>query len=182
MRKSLDSHYIEEVVDYVNEGAESSNHQIRPSLSDFKIDKGTTGVYFLTAKFRPGEKDHYYSFVKAILELGEQVEGNIYSVEFVFPFPKRNIAIAEVDEELGELGDITDKFDSTNFNWIFGEYHGFDKVFNKGALIPSLVITEEGLTTGGSSIPNMVGYFSLSVNYKNGVPFVNETALKWEEI
>lgn len=182
MRKSLDSHYIEEVVYFANEGAETTNHHIRPSLSDFKVERGATGVYFLIAKFRPGEKDHYYSFVKAILELGEQVEGNIYSVEFVFPFPKKNITITEVDEELGELGDNTDKFDSTNFNWIFSEYHGFGKVFNKGALIPSVVVTEEGLTTGTNSIPNMVGYFSLSVRYKNGVPFVNETALKWEEI
>lgn len=188
MRKSLDSHYIEEVVYYANENVEKTyKTQIRPSLSDFKVERLCDGVYALTPKFKidqkPGEKRPYYSFVKALLELEEQVmrsaEG-IYSVFFYFPFPKGDITISEVDEELGELADNTDLFENVVFNWMWSQNTSYGKTFNEGVLRPSLVISEDGVSIG-NSVGN-VGSFSIQVVYVKGVPFVNETALRWEEI
>lgn len=179
MRKSLDSHYIEEVVYFANEGAESKPYQIEPSLSDFIVEKAYSRVYALTPKFKidqkPGEKRPYYSFVKAILELEEQLmrsaEDIPHSIYFVFPFPKGEITITEVSEELGELADNTDSFENTNFYWVWSGKQVYSKTFNEGVLAPSITITENGISRDGSITMN--GYFSLVVSYRDGVPFVN---------
>lgn len=184
MRKSLDSHYIEEVVYFANEGAESKPYQIEPSLSDFIVERLSDGVYALTPKFKidqkPGEKKPYYSFVKAILELGEQVmrsAEDIYSVFFYFPFPKGDITITEADEELGELADNTDLFERVVFNWMWSQNTSYGKTFNEGVLRPSLVVTEDGISRGNSV--GSVGSFAIQVVYVNGVPFVNVTGYVW---
>lgn len=186
MRKSLDSHYTEEVVYFANEGAETKPSQIRPSLNDFKIEKVYNGVYALTPKFKidqkPGEERPYYSFVKVLLEFEEQLmrsaEDIPHTVYFVFPFPKGEITITEVDEELGELADNTDSFENTMFNWVWKQSNKYGKEVNIGVLAPSLVITEDGIS-GSTGDTGARGYFSLNVDYRNSVPFINVSGYVW---
>lgn len=160
MRKSLDSHVIEEVAYFANEKAEPSLNQIRPSLSDFKVEKVYPKVYCLTPKFtidqKPGQKIPYYSFVKAILELGDflqhEMEDIPHSIYFTFPFPKGDISISEVDEELGEVPDNTDVFENTDFRWIWTQTNLYGKEVNVGNLSPSFTITKDGFGEGSSTV------------------------------
>lgn len=184
MRKSLDSHVIEEMVYFANEKAKPKWNQIRPSLSDFKVEELASRIYCLTPKFtvdqKPGGERAYYSFVKAILEFGDYLQHEMkstpYTIYFAFPFPKGNILISEVDDELGELSDNTDVFTNTTFDWLWEHRNIYSKDINVGKLSPAIVITRDGF----SSAPSTTGYFGTSVNYMCGIPFVDTIGYTWE--
>lgn len=99
-----------------------------------------------------------------------------HTIYFAFPFPKGEISISEVDNELGELSDNTDVFVNTDFRWVWTQTNLYGKVVNVGNLSPSITITKDGFGETSSTR----GYFGTSVNYINGVPFVDTVGYTWE--